>query len=170
MYTQPLRKLPLRYTLGYTNCNQKMTEAAQVVELLKLTTLQALVALDFFLELKIEGFDRIGNALDFLVAEAGLLRADTMSSQACLLLRQTTHRLFYILSRSESLIASVSELHDTAWFSIAAGLAKCSREFKLVTIFISNSGTHAGKMRIEFDAIPMPHRKLLFGIAAIGLP
>jgi hypothetical protein len=56
--------------------------------------------------------------------------------------------------------------------AVATGLAKGGREFKLVTMLVTNATAEAetGYVRVKLHTIPMPHRKLLFWIATIRLP
>ena len=63
---------------------------------------------NFFLELEKERYQRVHNALNFLVAEAGLFQPSAMLAKARLLLRQTSSPPLDIPSHSESFPDSFS--------------------------------------------------------------
>src|SRR5271157_5879486 len=71
---QPSGNFALRYPLGNALGDRQVTEPAEIFEFLEFAALQAFVALDFFLQLKVKRFHRVDDALDLRIAETGRLK------------------------------------------------------------------------------------------------
>jgi hypothetical protein len=64
-------------------------QSTKVIKLVKFSPLQLLVALYLFLELKVEGLERVDDSLDFIVCQTGRLQPRLMLDEALPFLSKT---------------------------------------------------------------------------------
>src|SRR6516225_2530232 len=102
MDLKPPRQLSLRYTLCDSERNEEMAESAKVLNFIELTSFETFVALDFFLQLQMEGLDRINDPLDLLLRHSRRF-------ETCAMLRQPN--LFFLKARGSILVFSFVANH-----------------------------------------------------------
>ena len=76
-----------------------------------------------------------------------------------------------IRSRCESWLTSILNFHNSPRFAVTATLAKGRGKLQFVSILVKNAtaDSQTWYVRIQFYAVLVPHRKLLFGYPRYGL-
>ncbi len=91
---KPLGQLALSHPFGDTECDQQPSHAGEILKLVELAPLEPFVALDFFLELFVEGANRVQHSFDFVLGQVRFAKMPSLLLEPVSLLIQPPYGRF----------------------------------------------------------------------------